>query len=78
MIVLASASGTVVTAIAWPVAADEDTMREVIHLFTAKGLAALDPRWVGSRLCLIRDHDRDVIAAAATTRPEKLGLPFKH
>jgi hypothetical protein len=28
-----------------PVAADEDTVRDVIHAFNAKRLAALDPRW---------------------------------
>jgi hypothetical protein len=44
MIIMASASGALVQAIARLVAADEDTVREVIHLFNAKGLAALDPR----------------------------------
>jgi transposase len=45
MIIMASASGTLVLAIARLVAADEDTVRDVVHLFNAKGLAALDPRW---------------------------------
>ena len=49
MIIMASASGTPVSAIARLVAADEDTVRDVIHLFNAKGLAALDPRWAGGR-----------------------------
>jgi hypothetical protein len=40
MIIMASASGTLVPAIARLVAADEDTVRDVIHLFNAKGLAA--------------------------------------
>ena len=44
MIIMASASGTLVPAIARLVAADEDTVRDVIHLFNAKGLAALDPQ----------------------------------
>ena len=39
---MASASGTLVPAIARLVAADEDTVRDVIHLFNQKGLAALD------------------------------------
>jgi Winged helix-turn helix/Peptidase A4 family len=43
MIIMASASGTLVPAIARLVAADEDTVRDVIHLFNAKGLAALEP-----------------------------------
>jgi len=78
MIIMASASGTPVPAIARLVAADEDTVRDVIHLFNAKGLAALDPRWAGGRPRRIGDEDIDVIVAAATTRPEKLGLPFTH
>jgi transposase len=76
MIIMASASGTPVPAIARLVAADEDTVRDVIHLFNQKGLAALDPRWAGGRPRLIGDGDVDVIVTAATTRPEKLGLPF--
>jgi transposase len=76
MIIMASASGTLVPAIARLVAADEDTVRDVIHLFNAKGLAALDPRWAGGRPRLISDEDIEVIVAAARTRPEKLGQPF--
>jgi transposase len=49
MIIMASASGTPVAAIARLAAADEDTVRDVIHLFNAKGLAALDPQWAGGR-----------------------------
>ena len=78
MIIMASASGTTVPAIARLVAADEDTVRDVIHLFNAKGLAALDPRWAGGRPRLISDEDTQVIVTAATTRPEELGLPFTH
>src|SRR5215831_17360936 len=76
VIIMASAPGTLVPAIARLVAADEDTVRDVIHLFNAKGLAALDPRWAGGRPRLISDDDVAVIAAAARTRPEKLGQPF--
>ncbi len=78
MIIMASASGTLVPAIGRLVAADEDTVRDVIHLFNEKGLAALDPRWAGGRPRLISDDDVDVIVAAARTRPEKLGQPFTH
>ena len=78
VIIMASASGTIVPAIAWLVAADEDTVRDVIHLFNQKGLAALDPRWAGGRPRLISDGDIEVIVAAASTRPEKLGQPFTH
>jgi len=76
MIIMASASGTQVPAIARLVAADEDTVRDVIHAFNQKGLAALDPRWAGGRPRLISDGDIEVIVAAARTRPEKLGQPF--
>ena len=76
MIIMASASGTPVPAIARLVAADEDTVRDVIHAFNEKGLAALDPQWAGGRPRLISDADIAVIVAAATARPEKLGLPF--
>jgi transposase len=76
LIIMASASGTPVPAIARLVAADEDTVRGVIHLFNRKGLAALDPQWAGGRPRLISDDDVSVIVAAATTRPEKLGRPF--
>jgi transposase len=78
MIIMASASGTPVSAIARLVAADEDTVRDVVHAFNAKGLAALDPRWAGGRPRLISDDDIDLIIETATTRPEKLGLPFTH
>ncbi|MGH3841343.1 MAG: helix-turn-helix domain-containing protein [Pseudonocardiaceae bacterium] len=33
----------------WMLAADEDTVRDVIRAFNQKGLAALDPRWAGGR-----------------------------
>jgi transposase len=78
MIIMASASGTPVSAIARLVAADEDTVRDVVHTFNEKGLAALDPNWAGGRPRLISDDDIDLIVAAATARPEKLGQPFTH
>ena len=76
MIIMASASGTLVPAIARLVAAGEDTVRDVIHAFNARGLAALDPQWAGGRPRRISDENIEVIVAAATTRPEKLGQPF--
>ena len=76
MIIMASASGTLVPAIARLVAADEDTVRDVIHLFNQKGLAALDPQWAGGRPRLISDEAIEVIVTAARTRPEKPGRPF--
>ena len=68
--IMASASGTPVPAIARLTAADEDTVRVVIHAFNAKGLAALDPQWAGGRPRLISDADIEFMVATATTRPE--------
>jgi transposase len=76
LIIMASASGTPVAAIAGLVAAHEDTVRDVIHDFNERGLAALDPRWAGGRPRLISHDDIAFIVATAITRPAKLGLPF--
>ena len=75
---MASASGTPVAAIARLVAADEDTVRDVIHAFNERGLAALDPQWAGGRPRLISDDDIAFIVTTATTRPGALGVPFTH
>jgi Winged helix-turn helix len=61
---------------AMPVAADEDTVRDVIHAFNAKGSAALDTRWAGARPRRILDGDIASIIAAAKARPDKPGRPF--
>jgi transposase len=74
--ILASSSGTPVSAVARLVAADEDTVREVIHRFNEVGLKALDPRWAGGRPREIDDEDRVFLVATAKTRPTTLGLPF--
>ena len=74
--ILASSSGTPVSAIARLVAADEDTVRDVIHAFNERGLAALDPRWAGGRPRLISDEDIAFIVTTASSRPKTLGLPF--
>nr|WP_305144224.1 helix-turn-helix domain-containing protein [Streptomyces sp. LUP47B] len=62
--------------IAQLVAADEDTVRDVIHRFNEIGLACLDPRWAGGRPRLLSPDDEDFVAATATTRPARLGQPF--
>jgi hypothetical protein len=78
MIIMASASGTPVPAIARLVAADEDTVRDVIHAFNESGLACLDPSWAGGRPRRISDDDIAFIISTATTRPAALGRPFTH
>jgi transposase len=70
--------GTTVPAIARLVQAHEDTVRDVIHSFNERGLAALDPRWAGGRPRQITSDDERYIVQAATTRPAKLGRPFTH
>src|SRR3954471_23760086 len=76
MVVLASASGNTVPVIARLVAADEDTVREVIHRFNQIGLDCLDPGWAGVRPRLLDPGDEEFVAATATARPGALGLPF--
>jgi transposase len=78
MIVMASSSGTPVPAIARLVAADEDTVRAVVHAFNERGLAALDPRWAGGRPRLISDEDIEFVVATAKARPRSRGCPFTH
>jgi transposase len=41
----------------WLLAADEDTVCDVIHSFNAKGLAAPGPQWAGGRPRLVSDDD---------------------
>ena len=77
-IIMASAAGTPVPAIARLVAADEDTVRDVIHAFNARGLDALDPQWAGGRPRLIGDEDIAFVVTTATTRPGALGAAFTH
>ena len=76
MVVLASAGGNTVPAIARLVQADEDTIRQVIHRFNEMGMACLDPRWAGGRPRQISPDEEAFIVETASTRPEKLGRPF--
>src|SRR3954454_17695634 len=78
LIIMASASGTPVPAIARLVAAHEDTVRDVTHRFNEIGLRALDPDWAGGRPRRISHDDEQFIVATATARPKKLGRPFTH
>ncbi|MEV5769378.1 helix-turn-helix domain-containing protein, partial [Micromonospora sp. NPDC052213] len=73
MVVLASAGGNTVPAIARLIQADEDTIRQVIHRFNDMGMASLDPRWAGGRPRQISPDEEQFIVETANTRPEKLG-----
>jgi transposase len=65
MIIMASAPGTPVPAIAPLVAPDEDTVGDVVHAFNEKGLAALDPKWREAAPHLISDEDIGLTSASA-------------
>ena len=69
LIIMASASGTPVPAIARLIAGHEDTVRDVIHAFNSIGLAALDPRWAGGRPRLSSPDEQRYLIATAMTRP---------
>ena len=76
MVVMASASGNTVPAIARLVATSEDRVREMIHRFNEKGMSSLDPQWAGGRPRRITIDDETFIVATATARPETLDQPF--
>jgi transposase len=78
MVVLASAGGNDVAAIARLVQTSPDRVREMIHRFNDLGMRSLDPQWAGGRPRLITTSDRKFIVTTATTRPTKLGCPFTH
>ena len=78
MVVLASAGGNDVTAIARLVQTSPDRVREMIHRFNDLGMRSLDPQWAGGRPRQITTTDRALIVKTATTRPRKLGRPFTH
>lgn len=78
LIIMASASGTRVPVIARLVAADSDTVRDVVHAFNDQGLTMLAPHWGPGRPRRITDADVQVLVTTATTRPARLGLPFTH
>jgi len=70
LIIMASASGNTVPAIARLVAADEDTVRAVIHRFNEIGLDCLGPHWAGGRPRRISPKDEAFLVQTAQTRPD--------
>ena len=78
MVVLASAGGNDVAAIARLVQTSPDRVREMIHRFNELGMRSLDPQWAGGRPRQITTTDRELIVKTAKTRPRKLGRPFTH
>jgi transposase len=78
MVVLASAGGNDVAAIARLVQTSPDRVREMIHRFNDLGMRSLDPQWAGGRPRQITTTERALIVTTATTRPRRLGRPFTH
>jgi transposase len=76
LVVLSSAGGNTVPAIARLVQTSEDRVREVVHKFNKMGMACLGPRWAGGRPRRVTTDDEAFIVETAKTRPEKLGRPF--
>jgi transposase len=76
LVVLASAGGNDVAAIAKLVQTSPDRVREMIHRFNEKGLSSLDPMWAGGRPRRITTTERAIIVSSATARPASLGQPF--
>ncbi len=70
MVVLASAGGDSVQAIARLVQTSPDRVREMIHRFNEMGMASLDPRWAGGRPRRITTEDEAFIVTTAKGRPE--------
>ena len=78
MVVLASAGGNDVAAIARLVQTSPDRVREMIHRFNDLGMRSQDPQWAGGRPRLITTTDRALIVKTAKTPPTKLRQPFSH
>ncbi len=78
VMVRASADGARAPAIARVLAADPDTVRDVIHAFNDNGFDALDPHWGPGRPRRITADDEDSLVQVATTRPGTVGRPFTH
>lgn len=76
MVVLASAGGNSVEAIARLVQTSPDRVREMIHRFNEMGMVSLDPKWAGGRPRRITTDDEAFIVTTAKARPESVGLPF--
>jgi transposase len=77
-VVLASAGGNDVSAIARLAQTSPDRVREMIHRFNDLGMRSLDPQWAGGRPRLITTIDRALIVKTAKTRPTMLKQPFTH
>lgn len=78
MVVLASAGGNDVAAIARLVQTSPDRVREMIHRFNDLGMRSLDPQWAGGWPRQTTTADRAFIVKTDKARPRSLGRPFTH
>jgi len=76
IVVLMSAQGQSVPDIAELMQVGADYVRDVIHAFNERGLAALDPKWSGGRPRAIDAESAGGICAIAKADPRLFGLPF--
>ena len=76
IVVLASAQGQPVPAIAALMQVSQRYVREVIGAFNERGFDALDPKWSGGRPAKTDPTTRERICQIARCCPRDLGLPF--
>ena len=74
--VLLSARGMDVAAIAQVAFTSPDRVRDVLHNFNSDGLDSLHPHYAGGRPAKFTDSQRDEIARIALGRPADHGLRF--
>jgi transposase len=74
--VLLSAQGMDVTAIAEVTFTSPDRVRDVIHNFNADGFDSLRPKYAGGRPPKFDTEEREQIKQIALARPTDHGLPF--
>jgi transposase len=76
-VVLASAQGAKVPAIARRLYFSEQHVRTIIKEFNAAGLEALTPKYGGGRPETFSEEQRSLIVEAALCPPDLLGWPFR-
>lgn len=75
-VILCSAQGMKVSAIAKQVYLSDQYIRQIIHYFNDDGLPSLEPRYGGGRPADITPEQKAEIVELALMPPQILGLPF--
>lgn len=76
-VLLASAQGAKVPAIAQRLYFSDQHVRTIIKAFNAEGFAALTPKYCGGRPPTFSEEQRSLIIEYAKCPPDLLGRPFK-